>query len=95
MKLLEDDGTLDRLQAERLNGRQIKNLVRTASALALCDEDAEGVIREEHISMALGPMKIFEEDFELETGKTYGMQEDAENPAEDGPVRKRRRIAST
>jgi len=60
-KALRQTGALDKFAAEILNGRQIKNLVRTASALALSsDSSPDGRISQEYIEWALQPMKQFE-----------------------------------
>lgn len=60
-KALRRTGALDKFAAEVLNGRQIKNLVRTASALALSsDKSADGRISQEYTAWALQPMKQFE-----------------------------------
>lgn len=56
-----DNACLDQLSIAELNGRQIKNIVRTAQALALSDGDAVGL---RHIDMALTAMKMFESDFD-------------------------------
>ncbi|KAK4040193.1 P-loop containing nucleoside triphosphate hydrolase protein [Parachaetomium inaequale] len=70
-ELLRSDGSLHRLAQERLNGRQIKNIVRTASALAL---SRGTTTRLEHITMALDAVKAFEENFEGSQGP--GHEED-------------------
>ncbi|KAK0738444.1 P-loop containing nucleoside triphosphate hydrolase protein [Schizothecium vesticola] len=58
---LRQTGALDKFAAEILNGRQIKNLVRTASALALSSDSSEdGRISQEYVEWALQPMKQFE-----------------------------------
>jgi SpoVK/Ycf46/Vps4 family AAA+-type ATPase len=55
-------GDLDIFAREDLNGRQIRNVVRTAHALAV----SEGImVAVEHVQMALGAMKTFEADFEI------------------------------
>ena len=54
-----DDATLDRLAAVDINGRQIKNAVRTASALAR----DEGVpLNEEHLQIVLETIAEFDQD---------------------------------
>jgi len=55
------DGTLDELAEEDLNGRQIKNIVRTAHTLALSEN---ATIRKDHIISAIEPMKLFELELE-------------------------------
>jgi hypothetical protein len=57
---------LESLAAEELNGRQIKNIVRTAQALAV-SSNKQLMLR--HIRTAMDAMKMFEADF----------AEDAEN----------------
>ncbi|KAK4199253.1 P-loop containing nucleoside triphosphate hydrolase protein [Triangularia verruculosa] len=60
-QVLGRSGSLTQLAMEELNGRQIKNIVRTAFALAV----SEGTtIQLEHITMALDAMKAFEDDFD-------------------------------
>lgn len=60
-ELLAADGTLDEVAEEELNGRQIKNIVRTAYTLALSDK---APIRREHIVAAVEPIKQFEMDLQ-------------------------------
>lgn len=55
-----DDEFLNSVAAETLNGRQIKNAVRTAYALAIADGSE---LRPEDIRMSLKSIKDFEEDF--------------------------------
>ena len=59
--MLEYQGYLDVLATEDLNGRQIKNLVRTAHALAVSQNV---LIQLQHIEIALNAMKKFESDFD-------------------------------
>lgn len=54
-----DDETLNRLAAVDINGRQIKNAVRTASALA---RDEGVVLNEEHVQSVLETIAEFEQD---------------------------------
>jgi AAA+ superfamily predicted ATPase len=54
------DACLDRLAAEVLNGRQIKNTVRTAQALAV-SEQCE--LLEKHLEQSMNAMSMFERDF--------------------------------
>jgi hypothetical protein len=51
---------LNTLAAEPLNGRKIKNIVRTAYALAMAEESN---IRPQDIEISLQSIKDFEEDF--------------------------------
>ncbi|KAM7218120.1 P-loop containing nucleoside triphosphate hydrolase protein [Rhypophila decipiens] len=55
-------GAIDKFAEEILNGREIKNVVRTASSLALSsgDSSADSRISPEYIEWALQPMKQFE-----------------------------------
>jgi AAA+ superfamily predicted ATPase len=55
-----DDAFLHSLAAETLNGRQIKNIVRTAHALAMAEGEE---LRPQDIHMSLKSIKDFEEDF--------------------------------
>lgn len=58
------EACLDRLAASSINGRQIKNTVRTASALAISDECE---LMEKHIMQSLNAICMFERKFgELE-----------------------------
>ena len=61
---LDMGGVIDEVAAERLNGRQIRNLVRTASALAISDTQAEVRLTRRHIELALVPMKAFGESID-------------------------------
>lgn len=54
-----DDETLNRLSAVDINGRQIKNAVRTASALA---RDEKVPLNEEHLQTVLETIAEFEQD---------------------------------
>lgn len=76
-----DDRFLDTISAKNLNGRQIKNIVRTAQAMAISSNEPIG---RSHIETALKILEDFEVDFE-------------ENAAQDAERRertaKRRRIA--
>jgi len=51
--------SLNELASENLNGRQIKNIVRTAHALAVGQNSD---MRLDHINMAMRAMKTFEKD---------------------------------
>jgi len=65
---------LESLAAEELNGRQIKNIVRTAQALAVCSNNR---LMMRHIRTALDAMKMFEADF----------AEDAENASNEAQLK--------
>ncbi|KAK6863578.1 hypothetical protein PG995_000106 [Apiospora arundinis] len=69
---LDTKGVLEKLATEPLNGRQIKNLVRTASALAINDEGSGGKVLQRHLELALEPMKNFMQDVELESTEASG-----------------------
>ncbi|KAH8901286.1 hypothetical protein GQ53DRAFT_631411, partial [Thozetella sp. PMI_491] len=60
-QMFDSDGTLDKLAQEDLNGRQIKNIVRTASALAFSDMKP---LRADHIFGAVKSMKDFDATFD-------------------------------
>ena len=59
-----NDEVLDRLAAEDINGRQIKNTVKTAQALSISENCP---LQERHINMSLSAMSIFDADFAEET----------------------------
>ena len=59
-------GSLERLANKELNGRQIKNTVRTAHALAVSQNES---IKFAHINLALRAMEAFELDFAEDTAK--------------------------
>ena len=59
-------GSFDRLASKNLNGRQIKNIVRTAHALAVSRNIHMTI---DHINMALRAMETFEADFAEDTAK--------------------------
>ncbi|KAJ4003950.1 hypothetical protein NW752_010961 [Fusarium irregulare] len=50
---------MKKIARERLNGRQIKNLIRAAGALARGDSTADSNVSRRHLKTALGPMKTF------------------------------------
>lgn len=90
---LRADGSLNQLAQERLNGRQIKNIVRTAFALALGHDTT---VRLEHVKMALDAMTKFEESFNASNGIDFGREDEAgeeEDQWREGGV-KRRRLGS-
>lgn len=61
-----NNDSLDRLAMQKLNGRQIKNIVRTAHALAV----SNGIdLTLAHIDIALKGMKMFETDFAQEQAR--------------------------
>ncbi|KAF5234500.1 hypothetical protein FAUST_7588 [Fusarium austroamericanum] len=63
-KALKLDGTLREIAKEKLNGRQIKNIVRTACALARGDSSADGNVYKRHLETSLRPMKRFNRTME-------------------------------
>ncbi|OCL02005.1 P-loop containing nucleoside triphosphate hydrolase protein [Glonium stellatum] len=65
-------GSLERLANKELNGRQIKNIVRTAHALAVSQSES---MKFSHVNMALRAMEAFETDFAEDTAKRK-IQED-------------------
>lgn len=81
-----DNSSLDELAMEELNGRQIKNIVRTAHALAVGNDNNLNLA---HINMALKGMKTFETDFAEEKAKRR-MENDSHST--DHHASKRRRV---
>lgn len=79
-----DPGSLERLANEDLNGRQIKNIARTAFALALGENSA---IKFAHIETALTAIQDFESDF-IADGKRLRSETTGDAP---GNTSKRRR----
>ena len=77
-----DDTGLDELASEDLNGRQIKNVVRTAQALAV---DAGDPLNRSHLDISLNATKLFEKDI------AEVAQRQIDQSAEDRP-RKRPRF---
>jgi len=61
---------LDGLATEELNGRQIKNAVRTAHALAVSSKTP---LSPRHLNMALSAMKMFETDFAEDVAVNAGI----------------------
>jgi AAA+ superfamily predicted ATPase len=64
-----DDECLGKLSKEELNGRQIKNTVRTAQALALAERID---LHPKHIEESLAAMSMFEVDFKGENDEQGG-----------------------
>ena len=82
--LWSDDKSLERFAAEAINGRQIKNTVRTARALAI----SNGVpLHVTHIETSLRAMRNFETDFTEGVEHTQSIDE-----SQEGSSRKRKRI---
>jgi len=65
-----DDHFLDTISAKDFNGRQIKNIVRTAHALAVSANEAIGP---KHIENAIQVLEDFEKDFEEDAAADAGM----------------------
>jgi len=83
-KQLLESGELQSIKDEGINGRQIKNIVRTANAMAV--QRGDGITFED-INMALTAIKEFDAAFEL------AQVMDKESLAEpEGPGNKRRRL---
>jgi len=61
-----DSALLDKLADYELNGRQIKNIVRTGFALAL---SAGTKLSPKHIAMGLKALKSFDSDFTEDAGR--------------------------
>jgi hypothetical protein len=64
-----DSALLDKLAGYELNGRQIKNIVRTGFALALSIGTELSL---KHIVMGLKALKSFDSDFAEDTGSNSG-----------------------
>ncbi|KAF4453640.1 P-loop containing nucleoside triphosphate hydrolase [Fusarium albosuccineum] len=94
---LSRSGFLVKVSEEELNGRQIKNLVRTACALALSDVSAHGHIDRSHLESALRPMKqftqtmgkvlLYDEQQELTRGDDDEVQQVEDQPSDEGSER--------
>ncbi|CAF3613011.1 unnamed protein product [Fusarium graminearum] len=86
-KALKLDGTLKEIAKEKLNGRQIKNIVRTACALARGDSSADGNVCKRHLETSLRPMKRFNRTMERvrlnEEKQVLGIKEVVEEEHED------------
>ncbi|KAF4633931.1 hypothetical protein G7Y89_g4185 [Cudoniella acicularis] len=88
-----DSECLDRLANEELNGRQIKNAVRTAQALALSDNCELDI---KYIDQSLTAMRMFEVDFAEEAPDSQALSGTEHSGAEPGGSdrsSKRRRIS--
>jgi predicted ATP-dependent protease len=81
-----DRACLDSLAAEELNGRQIKNIVRTAHALAVSSNNQLGHC---HINKALNAMKIFEADFAEDAAERAMESEDLKASGDHRAKRRR------
>ena len=81
---------LDDFAQEDLNGRQIRNVVRTAHALAISDG---GMIAVDHVQMALGAMKTFEADFDTGTAEAQRELNAGAVPDLGSRSAKRKRVA--
>ncbi|KAF9767431.1 hypothetical protein IL306_000018 [Fusarium sp. DS 682] len=81
------DGSLKGIAKENMNGRQIKNLVRAACALAQSDSTAGGNIYRRHLETALRPMKKFTRTMERvrlnEERKVSNTKEEIEEEAQE------------
>jgi AAA+ superfamily predicted ATPase len=64
-----DDQFVDTLSAKDLNGRQIKNIMRTADALAVSSNETIG---KRHVETAIGILEEFERDFEEDAAADPG-----------------------
>jgi hypothetical protein len=83
-------GELDVFAREDLNGRQIRNVVRTAHALSISDGS---MIAVEHVQMALVAMKTFEADFDLGSAEAQREVNDNAAPGLGSRGAKRQRTA--
>jgi hypothetical protein len=84
------ESLLEGLTEKVLNGRQIKNVVRTASARALADSGRD--MHPKDILVSLKAMKEFEADF-AEAAPGYNYQSQDQTSAASGHGLKRRRVA--
>jgi hypothetical protein len=80
---------LEQLAAKELNGRQIKNVVRIAQALAV--KEGQGM-KKRHVDQALDAMISFDKEFENCLAESGRFPDELDYP---GPASaKRRRIGS-
>ncbi|RSM18178.1 hypothetical protein CDV31_002903 [Fusarium ambrosium] len=79
-------GALEEIAEEPLNGRQVRNLVRTACALAFSDDSAGGYIIRRHLEMALQPMKQFARNMEQVLLRNKQQGQDKEDDEEEQQV---------
>lgn len=84
-----NEACLDRLAADAINGRQIKNTVRTAQALAISDECE---LMEKHLMQSLNAMSMFERDFGEPEGEDDLEDRDGEEISDEHRNTKRRRL---
>ncbi|KAF4991839.1 hypothetical protein FGRMN_7557 [Fusarium graminum] len=82
---LKLDGSLEKIAKENLNGRQIKNIVRTACALA---QSGSTEIRGYHLETALRPIKHFARTMERVrlNEERQGSNKEVEEELEDGGI---------
>jgi hypothetical protein len=80
-----DSALLDKLAGYELNGRQIKNIVRTGFALAL---SAGTELSLKHIAIGLKALKSFDSDFAEDTGRDSN-DNDQHTPENQRPKRSR------
>jgi AAA+ superfamily predicted ATPase len=81
-----DEQLLDELASEELNGRQIKNAVRTAYALAI---SAGQELSPHHLRLSLGTLTQFDRQLEPDFANSPA---DAPTPIDYGRNRKRPRL---
>ncbi|RTE72010.1 hypothetical protein BHE90_013581 [Fusarium euwallaceae] len=79
-------GALEEIAEEPLNGRQVRNLVRTACALAFSDDSEGGYIIRRHLEMALQPMKQFARNMEQVLLRNKQQGQDKEDDEEEQQV---------
>jgi len=84
------NGVLNDFAQEELNGRQIRNVVRTAHALAISDGT---MIAVEHVQMALGAMRTFEADFDIGSAAAQRELDSSAAPDLSSRSSKRQRVA--
>lgn len=87
-EVMNRDGVLNKLAEEPLNGRQIKNIIRIAYALALSDGSASGRISERHLQASVRPIRSFTKDVEheLEDSNMRKSREETEQSPVDEEV---------
>jgi len=81
---------LDNFAQEDLNGRQIRNAVRTAHALAISDGS---MIAVEHVQTALGAIKTFDADFGIGSAEAQRELNASAAPGLDSRSAKKKRVA--
>ncbi len=90
--LLLDSDLSSLVDGSGLNGRQIKNAVQIANALAVGDGDP---VSRRHLQLAIGTMNAFDTEVDASTGKKPDEDPGDESDAASAmPARKRKRVES-